>query len=184
MFDKFNYSIASLIPPGRGKEAKDSNHLAHDRRKRLETCGYMTEAVQAKITSTGSKDTSPPASTGVSSDVISSGAVMTPMASASWTAWLLLPGPLYLHSMDRFAFAPVACAHAREPLAPARDQAGRPGLAPVPPTASAAGARLPQDVGSGIVGLTSASCASGAQKANRNCGTASASPATGSGRNA
>ena len=47
------YSIASRIPPGQVKEAKDSDHIAHGRRKRLEACGHMTEAVQEKIASTG-----------------------------------------------------------------------------------------------------------------------------------
>ena len=50
------YSIASRIPPGRVKKAEDSDHIAHDGRKRLEACGYMTEAAQAKIASTGPND--------------------------------------------------------------------------------------------------------------------------------
>ena len=50
------YSIASRIPPGQVKEAKDSDHIAHGRRKRLEACGHMTEAAQEKIASTGPND--------------------------------------------------------------------------------------------------------------------------------
>ena len=49
-------SIASRTPPGQVKEAEDSDHIDHGRRKRLEACGHMTEAAQEKIAITGPND--------------------------------------------------------------------------------------------------------------------------------